>query len=71
MRLHGWFLPAVWPLSLCGRVNGAEWGRGREIQAFTAFVGLVSGGWQGRGERTAARPSARMVSGAWQVFNGV
>ena len=59
MRLHGWFSPAVWPLSLCGWANGSEWRRGREIQAFTAFVGHCAGWSAGRGRADRSAPMYR------------
>lgn len=72
MRLHGWFLPAVWSLSLCGCTNGPERRREREIQAFTALLGRCAGwsaGW-GRAERSASmrRNDPRRPAGCLTVF---
>lgn len=72
VRLHGWFSPAVWPLLLCGLDNEPEWHRGREIQAFTAFVGCCAGwsaGW-GRAESSAPMHTddPTEVAGCLRVF---
>lgn len=61
VRLHGWFSPAVWPLLLCGLDNEPEWHRGREIQAFTAFVGCCAGWSAGRKEPRATRPCTWVI----------
>ena len=46
----------MWPLPLCaGRMEPGR-GRGREIQAFTAFLGHCVGGSAGKGNDESSAP---------------
>lgn len=62
---------------LCGRFrcmavpttqNDAE---GAKFKRLRRLWGIVPVGWQGRGERSVARPCARVIRGGSVAFSGV
>lgn len=64
----------MWPLLLCGWVNGSQRGKRGEIQAFTAFTGCCGGvGGAVHGASPSARGYANgreQLRGVYRVFSG-